>query len=140
MSALGLELQGLYDCARLAGALHIPEPEAAAIMREVNEDASVIHADDLTLALYSWVEYTMGAPIVATIYIARGVGDGVLYVGITGKNIRRLHAHSKAATWWELAASVSLEHFCDREAAEARERQLIRQLDPPYNTTHRVAR
>lgn len=74
----------------------------------------------------------------ATVYIARDAGGSVLYVGVTGRNIRRLHAHQKASGWWRDAATIELEHYPTREIGEARERILIRQLDPPHNVADRT--
>lgn len=46
-----------------------------------------------------------------TVYIARGKRGVVLYVGITGRNLRRMHSHARASAWWPLAKRIELRHL-----------------------------
>jgi hypothetical protein len=72
----------------------------------------------------------------ATVYVARGANGIVLYVGITGRGVGRLHDHAKASAWWPKATSIELLHKPTRAEAEALEKSLIRGLDARYNVTH----
>jgi predicted GIY-YIG superfamily endonuclease len=67
-----------------------------------------------------------------TVYIARR-GRRVLYVGITGRNLRRMHAHARASDWWRQASRIELRHVPTRREALAIELQLIREWAPPFN-------
>ncbi len=75
-----------------------------------------------------------------TVYIARGKRGIVLYVGITGRNLRRMHAHARASAWWPLAKRLDLRHLNTVEGARALERELIQQWEPEFNTTHKPRR
>ena len=70
-----------------------------------------------------------------TVYIARK-GRRVLYVGITGRNLRRMHAHARASEWWTLASRIELQHLPTRTDAEVLERKLIAEWAPPFNVAH----
>ena len=70
-----------------------------------------------------------------TVYIARQ-RRAVLYVGITGRNLRRLHAHARASAWWPRATKIELRHLPSREQAEELERKLIAECAPPFNVRH----
>jgi hypothetical protein len=72
----------------------------------------------------------------ATVYVARTASGIVLYVGITGSRIRRMHAHAKASEWWRKAASIELIHVGTRAEAEALEASLIRELAARFNVQH----
>ena len=122
---------------RLQEYLGVSARDARTLMRAIDTDGdgwvSFQEVDDYA-ELHT--EYVDEQPSEATVYIARDSDGQVLYVGITGCNIRRLHSHAKASKWWPLAASVQLEHQRTRRLAEARERQLIRQLHPAFNITY----
>ena len=51
--------------------------------------------------------------------------DGsLLYVGITGRGIKRSHEHARSKDWWPLTTGCHIEHFESRDAALAREAYL----------------
>jgi hypothetical protein len=61
--------------------------------------------------------------------------DGrLLYVGITSNGIKRFRRHGNERDWWPDTARIEIEHFESRKETEDRERELIRELKPPYNT------
>jgi predicted GIY-YIG superfamily endonuclease len=72
----------------------------------------------------------------ATVYVARSASGIVLYVGITGARIHRLHAHARSSEWWRRAASVELIHLPTRREAEELEASLIRELAARFNVKH----
>lgn len=117
--------------------LGVDERTARVIFRESDRDGDGYASPQ---EVSDWIElhteHPEGWEPAATVYIARDSEGAVLYVGITGRNIRRLHAHSKAAQWWPLASSVELEHQPSRAKAAARERQLIRDLGPRFNVVY----
>jgi predicted GIY-YIG superfamily endonuclease len=123
---------------RLQQHLGISKREAKALLAEVDHDGdgwvSFQEVND-------WITLHSVGPIredpePTTVYIARDANGVVLYIGITGRNIRRMHAHSKASEWWPAAVSIELLHQPNREIAEARERQLIRELRPAFNVVY----
>ena len=64
-------------------------------------------------------------------------GGGVLlYVGITDRGARRNREHNATKEWWRFVSGQKIEHFPSRDAAEARERELIQQFRPPFNIQH----
>jgi hypothetical protein len=65
-------------------------------------------------------------------------GRRVLYVGITGRHLRRLHAHARASEWWRQASKIELRHLPTRGEAEEPERELIREWSPPFNVVHKI--
>lgn len=62
--------------------------------------------------------------------------DVLVYVGITGRGTARNFEHDRAAAWWKYVARQEVDHFPTRHEAEAREKELIRQFRPPFNTKH----
>ena len=60
----------------------------------------------------------------------------LLYVGVTDRGPERSHEHAATKTWWWHAAGCTIEHLPTREAALAREADLIRRLRPPFNLQH----
>lgn len=58
----------------------------------------------------------------------------ILYVGITGRGIKRSHEHAKSKDWWSQTTGCHIEHFASREDALARESYLIAAYKPPFNT------
>jgi predicted GIY-YIG superfamily endonuclease len=71
-----------------------------------------------------------------TVYVARGKRNVVLYVGITGRTLRRMHAHARASAWWPLAKKLELRHFDTAEKARHAERELIQRWEPEFNIVH----
>lgn len=67
------------------------------------------------------------------VYIARDLGGAVLYVGMTGSLGARFAAHKRADLWWSAAVSIAVEMWPSRDAASAREDELIAEFDPPHN-------
>lgn len=60
----------------------------------------------------------------------------LLYVGITFDAKARWKQHSEDKEWWTKVASVDLEHFTSRTAAERAEQKAIKKDRPMYNVTH----
>lgn len=58
----------------------------------------------------------------------------LLYVGVTGRNVKRGQEHARTKEWWPLVATSTVDHFPTRERALAEESYLIRYHQPPYNT------
>lgn len=58
----------------------------------------------------------------------------ILYVGVTGRGVKRGQEHARTKEWWPLVATSTVEHFETRERALAEESYLIRYHQPPYNT------
>lgn len=59
----------------------------------------------------------------------------LLYVGITGRNLSRIHQHSKAQRWWPMVSTATFEHYESRRDAIKHEAQAIRDEFPAYNRT-----
>lgn len=66
-------------------------------------------------------------------YDGRGA---LLYVGITSRGINRNYEHNLTQEWWPFAAVQHIEHYERRDDAERRERELIREFRPPFNSAH----
>lgn len=60
----------------------------------------------------------------------------LLYVGITSRGMSRNREHNISKEWWSYVGSQDVEHFPTREAAHAREVELIEQYRPPFNKQH----
>ena len=61
-------------------------------------------------------------------------GDGkLLYVGITGDNVKRQSQHRRNAFWFGQIASATFEHFNSREEAIEAEREAIQTELPEFN-------
>jgi hypothetical protein len=71
-----------------------------------------------------------------TVYVARSASGIVLYVGITGTRIHRMHAHARASEWWAKAVSIELIHCATRAEAAEIEAGLIRDLGARFNIQH----
>lgn len=71
-----------------------------------------------------------------SVYRAYDQDGQLLYVGITAREMRRFYEHERAGTWFPFATYLELEHWDNRIGAEQREKQLIRQYNPPYNIAH----
>ncbi len=64
----------------------------------------------------------------------------LLYIGITGRGITRLHGHARGpACWWRAVRSATFQHFSSRERAEEAEREAIRTEFPFENVMHNGA-
>jgi predicted GIY-YIG superfamily endonuclease len=72
------------------------------------------------------------------VYIFRDDEFLPLYVGITCRFGERVSNHKREKPWWDRVAHVEVQHLATREAARARELELIRELDPPYNIEGKV--
>ena len=64
----------------------------------------------------------------------------LLYVGISGVVVIRLHQHAREKGWWTEVVAVMVDHFPTREAARAAELQAIRDEKPKYNVADLVER
>jgi hypothetical protein len=60
----------------------------------------------------------------------------LLYVGITSRGQSRNREHNQSKDWWRFVTTQSVEHHPSRPEALRRERALIRQFRPPFNTVH----
>ena len=58
---------------------------------------------------------------------------GLLYVGISGRWVRRLVSHAARQGWWDDVASVTRQPFPSRSEALEAEAAAIRQERPRYN-------
>lgn len=71
------------------------------------------------------------------VYRCYDAGDELLYVGVTGRGLRRLaHEHAKRAEWAAHVACIEVEHYATLEAAFMRERALIVERHPRFNLQH----
>lgn len=70
-----------------------------------------------------------------TIYLLYGE-RGLLYVGITDRDLRRMREHSRDKAWWPGVRSIKVRHARSREEALRLERELIECLNPPFNRQH----
>lgn len=68
-----------------------------------------------------------------TIYLLYGAKDVLLYVGISVNGPARLSDHAKSKQWFKKVVRAEFEHIKGREAAEARELELIVSRDPKWN-------
>lgn len=75
-------------------------------------------------------------PIPTTVYRFYDRAGTLLYVGITGAGRARGEQHSRNAEWWPFVARQEVEHVSNRVIAERREKELIHQFRPPFNTQH----
>ena len=75
-----------------------------------------------------------------TLYRFFAADGTLLYVGITGCKKRRFGQHAQQAEWWLDAASVTLEHFADRNEAMAAEEAAIKAERPRFNDRHNPVR
>jgi predicted GIY-YIG superfamily endonuclease len=67
------------------------------------------------------------------VYIHLDADDAVLYVGISLTLANRTSSHRANSGWWQLVSTIRIEHLPNREAALARESELIAELRPPNN-------
>lgn len=58
----------------------------------------------------------------------------LLYVGITGRGLKRSHEHARSKDWWLATSGCSIEHYASRDEALEREAYLIAAYKPPNNT------
>lgn len=70
-----------------------------------------------------------------TIYLLYGE-QGLLYVGITDRDLRRMREHSRDKSWWPGVERIKIRHARSREDALRIERELIEALNPPFNQQH----
>jgi hypothetical protein len=68
----------------------------------------------------------------ASVYKLFNAGGELLYVGASMSPALRLGAHGDKP-WWPEAARAEFEHFESREAAVARENDLLKSDEPRYN-------
>lgn len=73
-----------------------------------------------------------------TLYRLFDAAGDLLYVGIAGNPGRRFEQHKKDKPWWGEVASIRLEHFLERRAAEIAEMKAIKGEDPRYNIAGKV--
>lgn len=60
----------------------------------------------------------------------------LIYVGITKQGMGRNRQHNADKVWWPFVAQQEIEHLESRDAAAAREIELIRRHRPPFNVQH----
>jgi predicted GIY-YIG superfamily endonuclease len=68
-----------------------------------------------------------------TLYRLFDQGGELLYVGISGRWVRRLASHAARQGWWDDVASVTRQPFPSRSEALEAEATAIRQERPRYN-------
>lgn len=71
-----------------------------------------------------------------SVYLYYDQHDLLLYVGVTGRRTMRNMEHASDKEWWQFVTRQKVEHFPDRPAALAREKQLILEYRPPFNRQH----
>lgn len=80
--------------------------------------------------------------ITYSVYSYYDAEGGLLYVGFTGQGHRRQHQHATPGSqqpWWPLVATSEIEHFASEWDARTREKQLIQERRPAWNTTYNDA-
>lgn len=60
----------------------------------------------------------------------------LLYVGITGNQLKRQSQHRRSSLWFDQIASAKFEHFQSREEAEVAEVRAIQDEKPTFNQQH----
>jgi predicted GIY-YIG superfamily endonuclease len=60
----------------------------------------------------------------------------LVYVGITNHLGRRLTQHNTTKPWWTDVTRITVEHFTERDTAEAAEIAAIRRERPERNIAH----
>jgi hypothetical protein len=60
----------------------------------------------------------------------------LIYVGITGRGVKRNREHNLSKSWWRYVAHQEVDHFATRRDALDRERDLIETYRPPFNAQH----
>lgn len=68
------------------------------------------------------------------VYRAYCICDDLLYVGMTNDVFTRLDQHRRLAVWYSRVDRVEWEIYKTRELAAKVEAQMIRRLNPRYNT------
>lgn len=71
-----------------------------------------------------------------SVYLYYDRHDVLLYVGITGRGVTRQRQHNRDKPWWQFVTRQEVEHYPSRIGASSRERELIQQYQPPFNTQH----
>ena len=71
-----------------------------------------------------------------TLYRYFDGGGRLLYVGITGNNLKRQSQHRRNSFWFGEIASATFEHFNSREDAQQAEVSAIQNEKPLHNTQH----
>lgn len=69
------------------------------------------------------------------VYVHLAADDSVLYVGISLTLAARSSYHRANSPWWKQVSTIRVEHLPNREAALAREAELIAELRPMHNRT-----
>lgn len=59
--------------------------------------------------------------------------DVLLYVGITCTGMKRMEQHRVIKGFWPQVTRAEFEHYPNRAEAHTRERELVAELQPPYN-------
>lgn len=60
----------------------------------------------------------------------------LLYVGISGNNLKRQSQHKKNAAWFGLVSTATFEHYESRTEALAAEKLAIQRENPAHNIQH----
>lgn len=74
-----------------------------------------------------------------SVYLYYDANDVLVYVGITSRGVNRNREHNTSKAWWKYVVRQEVEHFPNREAAHAREIELIDRFTPPFNIQHNRA-
>lgn len=62
--------------------------------------------------------------------------DQLLYVGITGHQLKRQSQHRRSSKWFDQIASAKFQHFASRAEASAAEVRAIQEEKPLFNHQH----
>jgi prophage regulatory protein len=71
------------------------------------------------------------------LYRAFSENGELLYVGITGEALRRMHQHMRRSSWPDECSRIEMSYYPTRLAAEAAERAAIEAEKPKYNIIFR---
>jgi hypothetical protein len=73
-----------------------------------------------------------------TLYVYRDARSLVVYVGITGRGVKRSIQHADSSPWWPYVETAHFEHYPDLPSAQKAEAQAIRRHRPPFNIIHNM--
>ena len=80
------------------------------------------------------------APGLTHLYRHYGFDGALLYVGVSNNVIDRWGDHKRAATWADLVAKITIEHYATRQEAEEAEADAILAEKPRFNGSVRLNR
>lgn len=79
-----------------------------------------------------------GAADLTSLYRFFDAEGQLLYVGITARNVDRMHNHARHKPWWHHVATATFQHFPNRALALLAEAVAIRIEHPVHNVAGAV--